>query len=102
MKIAINVCTAHTRQEFLALALKGLRSVNDEGEEFIAALEAVVGDTHCVTDAEVWATHQRHARNLSATARALGMPRSTVRYRLARLDRLARAVPLPRAANYTR
>lgn len=85
MKITLFISSNLSPNEFLAAAAAGLRSVSDEGEAVIAALEAAVDrapDPRNV--AVVVAALEAHGGNISATARALGVSRSTVRYRAAK------------------
>ena len=90
MKIMIEVSTTRGRAEFLRRAAAGLRSVSDEGEEMIVALEALAAgaaeDTR-PSDAVIAAEYRRQNGNVSATAAELGVARATVRYRLARMAR---------------
>lgn len=75
----------------LADAVAGLRSVTDEGDELLAGLESAVAvevtrepaPALSVGVAETVATYHR-AGSVKATAKALGIARSTVRARLAR------------------
>jgi DNA-binding transcriptional LysR family regulator len=92
--------------ESAGAAALGLRSVNDEGDELLAAIEAAAERTAppvrvVVTpgasaralrpavarpdDATVLATLDGHGGSVKATARALGVSRSTIRHRVAKL-----------------
>lgn len=101
--------TVHTDLDaaaFLRAAARGLRSVTDEGDELLAAIEAAaervtppvrvvmtVGASSRALrpavarpdDATVLATLDGHQGNVKAAARALGISRSTVRARVAKL-----------------
>ena len=82
MKITLHVTTPHDLNTFLARAAAGLRSVNDDGEAVIAALEAAVPGPHVcgvLSPVVAAATLAAHGGNVTAAARALGVQRSTVR-----------------------
>lgn len=85
MKITLHIGSNVSLNDFLTAAAAGLRSVSDEGEAVIAALEAAVDRAPNPRDAAVVvAALEAHGGNVSATARALGVTRSTVRYRAAK------------------
>ena len=70
----------------IARALPGLRTVSDDAEALVAALEDAVAQAQRVTtrvkvrcDARTVADAVRRHGNPSAAARALGVPRSTLR-----------------------
>lgn len=82
MKITLHINTPLDTDTFLRAAAHGLRSVSDEGEAVIAALEAAAGTAlvkRRISPALVAATLEAQGGNVSATSRALGIARSTVR-----------------------
>jgi transcriptional regulator of acetoin/glycerol metabolism len=89
MKITLHIDSGMGVNEFLTAAAAGLRSVSDEGEAVIAALEAAVHRAPTARDsALVAAVLEAHGGNVSATARSLGIARATVRARLAKGARI--------------
>lgn len=94
MKITLHINTALDTNTFLARAAAGLRSVSDDGEAVIAALEAAVDAPTKRAPAVVAATLAANGGNVSATAKALGMHRSTVRYAAAKVCRGCNARPM--------
>lgn len=82
MKITLHINTTLDTDTFLRRAAAGLRSVSDEGEAVIEALEAAIDTTTRpgkLSPAIVAATLEAQGGNVSATSRALGIARSTVR-----------------------
>lgn len=94
MKITLHINTTLSQDAFLARAAAGLRSVNDDGEAVIAALEAAAGGPAKRTPVLVAATLAANGGNVSATARELGVNRSTVRAAAAKVCRGCNARPM--------
>ena len=97
MKITLHVTTPHDLNTFLARAAAGLRSVNDDGEAVIAALEAAVPGPHVcgvLSPVVAAATLAAHGGNVTAAARALGVERSTVRTAARKVCRGCNARPM--------
>lgn len=105
-RITLTVHTTLDAPAFLRAAAAGLRSVTDEAEELLAAIEAAAeraappvrvvvtpGVSSRVVrpaavrpdDATLLATLDGHGGSVKATARALGIGRTTVRERVSRL-----------------
>lgn len=83
-----------TANDFMARALAGLRSVNDEGEELLTAMEAAVEPAPVtysaltaartrIPRAALLASLEAHGGRIAAVAREFGVSRSTVRDRIA-------------------
>lgn len=92
--------TREQREEFIASALAGIVSHNDQGDAIVAALELLSAEGAETAETSERLTAEResdaaltamcvdalaaHGGNVSAAARAVGLARSTVRARAAR------------------
>lgn len=79
MKLTLHINSDLDPNTFLTLAARGLRSVSDEGEAVIAALEAAVDYVPRRDAAYVAVVLAACGGNVAAAARSLGVARSTVR-----------------------
>jgi lambda repressor-like predicted transcriptional regulator len=96
MKLALTVRTSRTTRAFVESAVAGLVATTPEAEELVAALLDVLDDREVgaaprepVSPADVAAVHRDLGGSVAATARALGVARSTVRAKLAALGAAA-------------
>lgn len=85
MKIVLTIRTHLAPRAAIEKAIAGLVATTDEGAAIVAALEEVVGGPRCApsTVEDVMAVLAR-VGSVKATAKALGIARSTVRARRAR------------------
>lgn len=87
MRVSIHLHTDLPIGAFLARAVAGLVATNPEAEELIEALcDVTERNGQGVRDREVAAVYRECGGNVSETARALGLARSTVRARMARIN----------------
>ena len=96
MKITLELAVATgglSAEDFMARVVSGLRTVNDEAEEFLVAVEAAVGPAPArfsnvpegvhVSRAALELSLASNGWNISRVAKDLGVSRSTVRGRIA-------------------
>jgi len=94
MKLVLTIDSKHTPRVTIERAIAGLVATTDEGAAIVTALEALVEGPRCAPSTRGNGTPRRFAaRALKATAKALGIARSTVRARRARA--LAAGYTLP-------
>lgn len=94
MRLLLNIRTDESGAAFLAKAVAGLAPTNDAGEEIVAALLEVLDGRRVSAprreaptrpdSADVAEAHRALGGSVAATARALGLARSTVRAHLER------------------
>ncbi len=96
MKLCLTVRTSRGSRAFVEAAVAGIVATTAEAEELVAALLDVLDDREVgaaprepVSPADVASVHRDLGGSVAATARALGVARSTVRAKLAALDAAA-------------
>lgn len=86
MRVTIHLHTNLPTGAFLARAVAGLIATNPEAEELIEALcDVTERNGQGVSDRVVASVYRDCNGNVSETARMLGLARSTVRARMARI-----------------
>ena len=94
MKLVLTIDSTHTPRVAIERAIAGLVATTDEGAAIVTALEALVEGPRCApsTMEDILRVLSR-VGSVKATAKALGIARSTVRARRARA--LAAGYTLP-------